>query len=491
MEPCSIVRQGCYVKQLSERLSARPPGSIQAPLGETGDARRGGSQSSGPQSARCIQALPAGQDPSLAQLSAWLERGSEPVVIPTGSGLHRSVLISGGAHYSHHRLAATRLGGNEGHQKGEGKPGTPSSGRAQDCRQDSRRARWVRADRDGWGGGLWPRGAVRQGAAPTRTALQGAEHDWNAEPPQQAGYQSAQRRGAKSRHPPPEPLALPSWSSTAVSAPFRNTGEAVRAAALNSRTRLLWPRLSYSSTYTLEPNSEDSGRDLSRSADRSPSFLAIGSAGGAPAMGLLLAFVGLREGVPSPEQSQDGRLGKTQQLRKVFKEYGAVGVTFHVGISLVSLGMFYLAISSGNRYFHCVWMSNWGGTYLVRSDTNDEKPRCVRMRTVDVREVLSDVALLTAAGVILEPQVRSSRPQGSKSSRCFSGIDMAAVLFKLGFSQAVVQSKMAAGTSTFVLAYAVHKLFAPVRISVTLVSVPFIVRYFRKTGLFKPPASSP
>ncbi|XP_006639774.2 protein FAM210B, mitochondrial [Lepisosteus oculatus] len=122
-------------------------------------------------------------------------------------------------------------------------------------------------------------------------------------------------------------------------------------------------------------------------------------------------------GVPSPEQSQDGRISKTQQLRKVFKEYGAVGVTFHVGISLVSLGMFYLAISSG--------------------------------------------------------------------------IDMAAVLFKLGFSEAVVQSKMAAGTSTFVLAYAVHKLFAPVRISVTLVSVPFVVRYFRKTGLFKPPASSP
>lgn len=108
---------------------------------------------------------------------------------------------------------------------------------------------------------------------------------------------------------------------------------------------------------------------------------------------------------------------KTQQLKKVFKEYGAVGVCFHIGISLMSLGMFYLLISSG--------------------------------------------------------------------------IDMAAVLGKLGFSEAIIRSKMAAGTSTFVLAYAIHKLFAPARISITLVSVPLIVRYFRKTGLFKPPTAAP
>lgn len=68
---------------------------------------------------------------------------------------------------------------------------------------------------------------------------------------------------------------------------------------------------------------------------------------------------------------------------------------------------------------------------------------------------------------------------------------MTAILCKLGFSEAFVQSKMAAGTSTFVLAYAIHKLFAPVRMSITLVSVPLIVRYFRKTGLFKPPTPAP
>ncbi|XP_047202948.1 protein FAM210B, mitochondrial isoform X2 [Girardinichthys multiradiatus] len=117
---------------------------------------------------------------------------------------------------------------------------------------------------------------------------------------------------------------------------------------------------------------------------------------------------------PDPEE---GKPSKAQQLKKVFKEYGAVGVSFHIGISLMSLGMFYLLISSG--------------------------------------------------------------------------IDMTAMLYKLGFSEELVQSKMAAGTSTFVLAYAIHKLFAPVRMSITVVSVPLIVRYFRKTGLFKPPTPAP
>ncbi|XP_072322129.1 protein FAM210B, mitochondrial [Eucyclogobius newberryi] len=119
-----------------------------------------------------------------------------------------------------------------------------------------------------------------------------------------------------------------------------------------------------------------------------------------------------------PEPSPEGeKPNKTQQLKKVFREYGAVGVSFHICMSLMSLGMFYLLVSSG--------------------------------------------------------------------------IDMGALLCKLGFSETVVKSKMAAGTSTFVLAYAVHKLFAPVRISITLVSVPLIVRHFRKIGLFKAPPKAP
>ncbi|XP_043088087.1 protein FAM210B, mitochondrial isoform X4 [Puntigrus tetrazona] len=110
-------------------------------------------------------------------------------------------------------------------------------------------------------------------------------------------------------------------------------------------------------------------------------------------------------------QRSEEKPSKTQQLKKVFKEYGAVGVSFHIGISLISLGTFYLAVSSG--------------------------------------------------------------------------LDVTSLLCKLGFSESVVQSRLAAGTSTFVLAYAVHKLFAPLRISVTLVCVPLIVRHLRKTGLFR------
>ncbi|XP_021533488.2 protein FAM210B, mitochondrial [Neomonachus schauinslandi] len=122
---------------------------------------------------------------------------------------------------------------------------------------------------------------------------------------------------------------------------------------------------------------------------------------------------------PAPPASSTGeeKPSKSQQLRKIFQEYGAVGVLLHVGISLISLGIFYMVVSSG--------------------------------------------------------------------------VDMSAILLKLGFKESLVQSKMAAGTSTFVVAYAIHKLFAPVRISITLVSVPFIVRYFRKVGFFKPPAAKP
>uniref|UniRef100_A0AAZ3PHZ0 DUF1279 domain-containing protein n=3 Tax=Oncorhynchus TaxID=8016 RepID=A0AAZ3PHZ0_ONCTS len=116
--------------------------------------------------------------------------------------------------------------------------------------------------------------------------------------------------------------------------------------------------------------------------------------------------------VPEPEEDNPS---KTQQLKKIFKEYGAVGVSFHICMSLMSLGMFYLAVSSG--------------------------------------------------------------------------IDMAAILYKIGFSESLVQSKLAAGTSTFVLAYAIHKLFAPLRISITVISVPLLVRYLRKSGLFKTPNS--
>lgn len=57
------------------------------------------------------------------------------------------------------------------------------------------------------------------------------------------------------------------------------------------------------------------------------------------------------------------------------------------------------------------------------------------------------------------------------------------ILEKLNLADKV--PKFAENASTFVIAYAVHKLFAPVRISITLGSTPFIVRFLRNKGILK------
>ena len=46
-------------------------------------------------------------------------------------------------------------------------------------------------------------------------------------------------------------------------------------------------------------------------------------------------------------------------------------------------------------------------------------------------------------------------------------------------------SSLAAGASTFVIAYAVHKLFVPVRMSITLTACPFLVKFLRIKGFLK------
>ena len=43
--------------------------------------------------------------------------------------------------------------------------------------------------------------------------------------------------------------------------------------------------------------------------------------------------------------TEEKKLSKSQQLKKIFQEYGAVAVSLHIGISLISLGMFYMVIS--------------------------------------------------------------------------------------------------------------------------------------------------
>lgn len=69
-----------------------------------------------------------------------------------------------------------------------------------------------------------------------------------------------------------------------------------------------------------------------------------------------------------------------------------------------------------------------------------------------------------------------------------SGVDVVSLVQKIPYiGDKMMSSSVATGASTFVMAYAVHKVFAPVRISITLTSVPFIVRYLRLKGILKAP----
>ncbi len=66
------------------------------------------------------------------------------------------------------------------------------------------------------------------------------------------------------------------------------------------------------------------------------------------------------------------------------------------------------------------------------------------------------------------------------------GLDMQSAVTALPLiGEKMSGSQMAAGASTFVAAYAVHKVFAPVRISITLAAAPFIVRYLRARGVLR------
>jgi len=71
-----------------------------------------------------------------------------------------------------------------------------------------------------------------------------------------------------------------------------------------------------------------------------------------------------------------------------------------------------------------------------------------------------------------------------------SGLDVVGILRSIGVGEGILESKLAAGASTFVVAYASYKVFAPLRIAITLSVTPFIVRYLRRIGFLKPPKPS-
>uniref|UniRef100_A0A146M9I3 NAD-dependent lysine demalonylase and desuccinylase sirtuin-5, mitochondrial n=1 Tax=Lygus hesperus TaxID=30085 RepID=A0A146M9I3_LYGHE len=63
------------------------------------------------------------------------------------------------------------------------------------------------------------------------------------------------------------------------------------------------------------------------------------------------------------------------------------------------------------------------------------------------------------------------------------GLDMTWVIEKLGLEGKYTST--AAGASTFVIAYAVNKVLAPLRFAITFSCTPFIVRYLRRIGFLK------
>lgn len=66
-----------------------------------------------------------------------------------------------------------------------------------------------------------------------------------------------------------------------------------------------------------------------------------------------------------------------------------------------------------------------------------------------------------------------------------SGVDLGAIALRLGFDvgSSITASKVATGGGTFVIAYAVHKLFTPLRMGITLTVTPMLVRWLRRSGI--------
>ncbi|RZF38540.1 hypothetical protein LSTR_LSTR006135 [Laodelphax striatellus] len=107
------------------------------------------------------------------------------------------------------------------------------------------------------------------------------------------------------------------------------------------------------------------------------------------------------------------QLSNKDKLKRAVKEYGTTVIVFHISISLMSLGICYLAVSGG----------------------------------LNMNSMLETIGLHGSSDVTTE-------------------------------------------ASLLIVAYAVHKVLAPIRIGITLLVTPLIVRYLRKKNILKPPKLS-
>ncbi|EDV57584.2 protein FAM210B, mitochondrial [Drosophila erecta] len=130
------------------------------------------------------------------------------------------------------------------------------------------------------------------------------------------------------------------------------------------------------------------------------------------------------------------------------------------------------------------WMSH-GGCFKENYSTESASTETATTLKLSKKEQLKRAFKEYGATIVVFHVVISVISLGGFYALASCGINLVPVLEYLGMGSSAFAEKVATG-STFVVAFAVHKIFAPARISITLGITPFIVRYLRSKGLLKP-----
>ncbi|XP_043663154.1 protein FAM210B, mitochondrial [Drosophila teissieri] len=130
------------------------------------------------------------------------------------------------------------------------------------------------------------------------------------------------------------------------------------------------------------------------------------------------------------------------------------------------------------------WM-NHGGCFKENYSTESASTETATTLKLTKREQLKRAFKEYGATIVVFHVVISVISLGGFYALVSSGINLVPILEYLGVGSSAFAEKVATG-STFVVAFAVHKIFAPARISITLGTTPFIVRYLRSKGFLKP-----
>lgn len=119
------------------------------------------------------------------------------------------------------------------------------------------------------------------------------------------------------------------------------------------------------------------------------------------------------------------------------------------------------------------------GTRFMSTDTKSAQP------PLSSKEKLKKAIKEYGSTVIVFHVCISLMSLGTCYLLISSGLDLVAVLKYLNISEGTILKAAGSNAGTFVVAYTVHKFFAPFRIAITLTATPFIVRYLRNIGFLK------